>query len=46
MAAYKVPRIVEFRSELPKSSTGKIAWRELQMEAAQGQTPQGKAEDA
>ena len=30
MAAYKSPRIVEFAESLPKSSTGKIQWRELQ----------------
>jgi fatty-acyl-CoA synthase len=30
MAAFKVPRIVEFVDELPKSATGKILWRELQ----------------
>ena len=30
MSAYKVPRRVEFVDELPKSSTGKILWRELQ----------------
>ncbi len=30
MAAYKVPRIVQFLEVLPKSSTGKIMWRELQ----------------
>lgn len=30
MAAYKVPRIVAFVDHLPKSSTGKILWRELQ----------------
>jgi len=30
MAAYKYPRLVEFVDELPKSATGKIAWRELQ----------------
>ena len=30
MAAYKYPRIVEFVPELPKSPTGKIAWRALQ----------------
>jgi len=30
MAAYKVPRIVEFVPALPKSGTGKILWRELQ----------------
>lgn len=32
MAAYKVPRIVEFVEALPKSSTGKILWRQLQEE--------------
>ncbi|WP_225984866.1 long-chain fatty acid--CoA ligase [Noviherbaspirillum aerium] len=30
MAAYKVPRTIEFVDSLPKSSTGKILWRELQ----------------
>lgn len=30
MAAYKYPRIVEFRPQLPKSPVGKILWRELQ----------------
>jgi fatty-acyl-CoA synthase len=30
MAAYKAPRIVQFVAELPKSSTGKLLWRELQ----------------
>jgi fatty-acyl-CoA synthase len=30
MAAYKVPRVVEFVSNLPKSATGKIQWRALQ----------------
>jgi fatty-acyl-CoA synthase len=30
MAAYKVPRIVEFREELPRSPTGKVMWRALQ----------------
>lgn len=30
MAVYKVPRLVEFTDALPKSATGKIAWRELQ----------------
>ncbi|WP_233885442.1 class I adenylate-forming enzyme family protein [Paraburkholderia flagellata] len=29
MAAYKYPRIVEFRDELPKTATGKILRREL-----------------
>jgi fatty-acyl-CoA synthase len=30
MAAYKVPRIVEFVESLPKSATGKVMWRALQ----------------
>jgi fatty-acyl-CoA synthase len=30
MAAYKVPRIVEFVDALPKSGAGKIMWRALQ----------------
>ena len=30
MAAYKVPRLVEFVDALPKSGSGKIMWRELQ----------------
>ncbi|MBX3620184.1 MAG: long-chain fatty acid--CoA ligase [Rhizobacter sp.] len=30
MAAYKIPRIVEFIAALPKSGTGKVQWRELQ----------------
>jgi fatty-acyl-CoA synthase len=30
MAAYKSPRIVEFRDALPKSATGKVQWRALQ----------------
>jgi fatty-acyl-CoA synthase len=30
MAAYKIPRIVEFADSLPKSASGKILWRELQ----------------
>ena len=30
MAAYKVPRCVEFVDSLPKSATGKILWRVLQ----------------
>jgi fatty-acyl-CoA synthase len=30
MAAFKVPRIVQFVSQLPKTATGKILWRELQ----------------
>ncbi len=34
MAVYKAPRTVEFRAALPKSGTGKVAWRELQAEQA------------
>lgn len=30
MAVYKVPRIVSFADELPKSASGKILWRVLQ----------------
>ncbi|MBC7707164.1 MAG: AMP-binding protein, partial [Rhodoferax sp.] len=30
MAIYKVPRMIVFTDALPKSATGKIAWRELQ----------------
>jgi len=30
MAAYKVPRVVEFVEALPKSATGKVMWRALQ----------------
>jgi fatty-acyl-CoA synthase len=34
MAAYKVPREVEFVASLPKSATGKIDWRLLQDQEA------------
>jgi long-chain acyl-CoA synthetase len=34
MAAYKVPRLVEFRAELPKSNVGKVLRRELRDEQA------------
>jgi len=30
MAAYKVPRIVQFVDALPKSGSGKVMWRLLQ----------------
>jgi fatty-acyl-CoA synthase len=33
MAAYKVPRSVEFVESLPKAASGKILWRELQEQA-------------
>ena len=32
MAAFKVPRVVQFVEELPKTATGKIFWRKLQEE--------------
>jgi fatty-acyl-CoA synthase len=32
MAAFKVPRVVEFVDALPKTATGKILWRQLQEE--------------
>lgn len=30
MAAYKVPRLIEFTDQLPKSGSGKVMWRALQ----------------
>ena len=30
MAAYKVPRVIDFVETLPKSATGKVQWRLLQ----------------
>jgi fatty-acyl-CoA synthase len=30
MAAYKVPRVVEFIDNLPRSGSGKVQWRVLQ----------------
>jgi len=38
MAAYKVPRVVQFVDALPKSGTGKVMWRALQ-EAEAGAAP-------
>jgi fatty-acyl-CoA synthase len=38
MAAYKVPRLVDFVAELPRSGTGKIQWRALQEKEWEGQT--------
>lgn len=32
MAAYKVPRVIEFVEALPRTGTGKIFWRKLQEE--------------
>ncbi|RWR03793.1 long-chain fatty acid--CoA ligase [[Pantoea] beijingensis] len=36
LTGYKVPRIVEFRDELPKSNVGKILRRDLRDEASRG----------
>jgi long-chain acyl-CoA synthetase len=33
LAHYKVPKIIEFRGELPKTDVGKISRRELREEA-------------
>jgi fatty-acyl-CoA synthase len=50
MAAYKVPRIVEFVTALPRSGTGKVMWRELQEQQAArdaaGQAEPGTKKDA
>src|SRR5665648_1091473 len=40
LAVYKVPKIIEFRSELPKSAVGKVLRRELK-EARPGAGPAG-----
>ena len=40
MAVYKAPRSVRFVPSLPKSSTGKILWRELQEQEQQVQARQ------
>jgi len=37
MAAYKVPRVVEFVDALPKSGAGKVMWRALQERERAGQ---------
>ena len=39
MAAYKVPKIVEFVDTLPKSGSGKVMWRLLQDQEAQKAAP-------
>ncbi len=33
LARYKVPKIIEFRGELPKTDVGKVSRRELREEA-------------
>jgi fatty-acyl-CoA synthase len=42
MAAYKVPRVIEFADSLPKSATGKVQWRALQ--EAENRRAQSQAE--
>jgi len=44
MAAYKVPRVIEFVDALPKSGAGKIMWRELQERENAKATPQTAAQ--
>jgi fatty-acyl-CoA synthase len=43
MAAYKVPRVIEFVDALPKSGSGKIMWRELQERENAKSAPQTAA---
>ncbi len=43
MAAYKVPRIVEFVESLPKSGAGKVMWRLLQDKEAERASAGSKA---
>jgi len=40
LAAYKYPRIVEFRPELPKGPTGKVAKKQLLAEVVGKRQPQ------
>lgn len=35
MAVYKIPRLIEFVDHLPKSGSGKVLWRELQVQENQ-----------
>jgi fatty-acyl-CoA synthase len=35
MAAYKIPRVIEFVPSLPRSATGKVQWRALQEQEMQ-----------
>jgi long-chain acyl-CoA synthetase len=42
LAAYKVPRVVEFRQELPKSMVGKVLRKELRAE--ESRTNEGESE--
>jgi len=36
LAHYKVPKIIEFRGELPKTDVGKVSRRELREEGEEG----------
>jgi fatty-acyl-CoA synthase len=38
MASYKIPRLVEFVKDLPRSGSGKIQWRLLQEAEWQNQS--------
>ncbi|PHQ25965.1 long-chain fatty acid--CoA ligase [Marinobacter guineae] len=38
MAAYKIPTLIEFVDQLPKSPTGKLMWRALQEEEWEGKS--------
>jgi fatty-acyl-CoA synthase len=44
MAAYKVPRVIEFIDALPKSGAGKIMWRDLQERENAKSNPQMAAQ--
>jgi 2-aminobenzoate-CoA ligase len=41
IAPYKYPRAIEFRSELPRTATGKLQRFRLKPESSQGDTAQG-----
>jgi len=43
LTAYKVPKVIEFRDELPKTNVGKVLRRQLRDESAQAAT--AKAQD-
>jgi long-chain acyl-CoA synthetase len=44
LAAYKVPRVVEFRQELPKSMVGKVLRKELRAEESRSTVREGGPE--
>jgi long-chain acyl-CoA synthetase len=44
LAAYKVPRMVEFRQELPKSTVGKVLRKELRAEESHIMEGEGEPE--